>query len=99
MQPHFFNYYIPCLLRLGGGGGSALAARLGVKGGVKKSFGGAGGVVGDARQRIIQANRVKTGDARWVWLGSEVTICNLLFLAVPEQHSTQLTNIFYKGTN
>ena len=35
-----------------------MAARLGVKGGVK------GGVVGDARQKIIQANRVKTGDAR-----------------------------------
>jgi len=42
-----------------------MAARLGVKGGVRKSFGdGGGGVVGDARQKIIQANRVKTGDAR-----------------------------------
>jgi len=36
-----------------------MAARLGVKGGVK-----GGQVVGDARQKIIQANRVKTGDAR-----------------------------------
>lgn len=43
------------------GGGGGMAARLGVKGGVTKNF---GGVVGDARQRIIQANRVKTGDAR-----------------------------------
>ena len=40
------------------GGGGALAGRLGVRSG-----GGAGGV-SDARQRIIQANRTKTGDAR-----------------------------------
>ena len=39
--------------------GGGMAARLGVKGGVK-----GGQVVGDARQKIIQANRVKTGDAR-----------------------------------
>jgi len=36
-----------------------MASRLGIKGGGVK-----GGVVGDARQKIIQANRVKTGDAR-----------------------------------
>jgi len=35
-----------------------MAARLGLKGGVKS------GMVGDARQKIIQANRGKTGDAR-----------------------------------
>merc|ERR1719347_1225276 len=39
--------------------GGAMASRLGIKGGGVK-----GGVVGDARQKIIQANRVKTGDAR-----------------------------------
>lgn len=55
---------VKAVSRLGGPAkGGAMAARLGVKGGVKKSFGG-GGIVGDARQRIIQANRVKTGDAR-----------------------------------
>ena len=37
-----------------------MAARLGMKGR------GSGGVIGDARQKIIQANRVKTGDARCV---------------------------------
>ena len=39
--------------------GGAMASRLGIKGGGVK-----GSVVGDARQKIIQANRVKTGDAR-----------------------------------
>ena len=38
-----------------------MAARLGMKG-----RGSVGVVVGDARQKIIQANRVKTGDARCV---------------------------------
>jgi len=38
--------------------GGGMAARLGLTGR------GTGGVVGDARQKIIQANRVKTGDAR-----------------------------------
>ena len=38
-----------------------MAARLGMKG-----RGSGGVVVGDARQKIIQANRVKTGDARCV---------------------------------
>jgi len=39
--------------------GGGMAARLGMKG-----RGAGGAVVGDARQKIIQANRVKTGDAR-----------------------------------
>jgi len=52
---------VKAIQRLGGPSkGGSMASRLGVKkGGIK-----AGAVVGDARQKIIQANRTKTGDAR-----------------------------------